>query len=334
MKKISVSIFALLLVSLMGCSLLEMRHAQSGDMSSDTRPSGKHALSIRHLRDIQAAPGDTANAEDAYIIVHPSYYLFFQKKPYFIEPSDTKNITQSFVEMDFPPENTMLNLMKFYESREIAFLASARSDKRLVILVIPGKYELSRSYLYKKDDENNADEYARYINEATTGADTVLFLESENTNSGKVARQDMEILIQYLKQKSVQNIFIGGGYVGRCQEEFYRALSKEWGEDSIALMPELSAFSPSDITDATAKMLLMPDLKLNVTAANYFIRNGGIKKLSIKPNLKTASNIKVSLVAEKTDPAAEDSKVSLVAEKTDPAFVDSDEPTFENTEKP
>lgn len=298
-------------------------------MSSATHLAGREALSVRHLRDIQPGPGDTAKTDDAYIIVHPSYYLFFQKKPYVIEPSDTKNITQSFAEMDFPAENTMLNLMKFYESREMAFLSSARNDQKLVILVIPGKYERSRSYLYKPDDENDADEYARYINEATFGADTVLYLESQDTNSGKIARKDMATLIQYLKQKNVQNIFIGGGYVGRCQEEFYRSLSKEWPESSIALMPELSAFSPNDLTDATAKMLLMPDMKLNVTAANYFIRNGGIKKLSIKPNLKTASDIKVSLVAEKTDPAADNSHKSAM-ENTGKL----NDPAVENNETP
>ncbi len=294
MGKFLASGIVLLLVSLAGCLSLEKRQDVSDSAVRETGHSNSYTFALKELKGIQSAPEGIVKTEEAYIIVHPSYYLFFQKKPITIAPSETKNIVTTFTEMNFPAENTILNLMKIYESRESAFLSSAQHDKKLVILITPGKYHQSRTYLYK----NAVDEYARYINETTHGADSVFSIESEGTDTGRIAKQDMDALIRYLKQRGVQNILIGGGYVGRCQEEFYRALSKEWPENTIALIPELSAFSPSDISETTARMLLTPDQNLNIMAANYFIKNGGIKKLGNKPNLRTAADQKISLISE------------------------------------
>jgi len=58
----------------------------------------------------------------------------------------------------------------------------------------------------------------------------------------------------------------------------------------VAIIPEISAFSPDDLSDSTARMLLTPDMKLNKQAINSFIANGGIERLtSNRPNLKNIS---------------------------------------------
>ncbi len=294
MSKLRTACMILLLASLISCVSPEKRKDVSEGTVPEPGQSNTYTLALKNLKDIQPGKEDSAKAETAYIIVHPSYYLFFQKKAYTIEPSDTKNIVQAFVEMNFPAENTFLNLMKIYESRENTFLSSVQSNNKLVILITPGNYRQSRTYLFK----NAADEYARYLNEATKGSSSILSIESENTDTGRVSKQDMDALIHYLKLRGVQNILIGGGYVGRCLDEFYRTFSGEWREGTVAVIPDLSAFSPNDVTETTARMLLTPDQNLNVIAANYFIKNGGIKKIGRKPDLRAAADQKITPVKE------------------------------------
>lgn len=294
MSKFRASGIVLVIMALVGCLSLEKRQDASDGAVHEIEHTESYAFTLKNLGDLSPESENVNKTKEAFIIVHPSYYLFFQKKPYTIEPSETKNIVKTFTEMNFPVESNILNLMKIYESRESAFLASARNDNKLVILITPGKYHQARTYLYK----NAYDEYARYINEATNGANSIFAVESEGTDTGRVAKEDMDRLVRYLKQRGVENILIGGGYVGRCQEEFYRNLSKEWPKDAIAVIPELSAFSPSDISETTAKMLLTPDRNLNIIATNYFIKNGGIKKLGSKPNLRAVADQEITLVLE------------------------------------
>jgi len=284
--------------ALFGCASLEKNSVSSADISPESPGDTKeYTLDVKSLRDAQGQWGQLPKTDEAYIIVHPSYYVFFQKKPFHLAPSADKTLVELFTEMNFPSENTLLNLMKQYESMEMDFISTSKNENKLVILVVPGQYRRSRSYLYK----SVSDEYARYLNSVASSADSVFYIESTETDSGKIAEKDMRILTDMLTSLGVQNVFVGGGYIGRCQEEFYRSFSKEWPENNMALIPELSAFSPRDLSDATARMLLTNELTLNTNAMNYFIRNGGIKSLGSTPALRNMSNHRVVLVSEKNN---------------------------------
>lgn len=252
--------------------------------SPKQRPS--HDFHIKNLRDLTQAElvslKKEVDVQDVYIFVHPSYYVFFHKKYFEISPTPEKNAVQCFLDDTRVEDDSLMSLMRIYEQAEIDFLATASAAGRLVVLLIPGNYDASR--LYSRAYET--DEYARYINEVTKDSNSVFFIETRRFDTGKIQEDDLAVLIGFLDSLNVQNIFLGGGYIGRCQEEFYQSLRRQWPQEDIALIPELSAISPDDISSSVAKMLLTSEHELNVWAVNYFITNGGLKSLQSKIKIK------------------------------------------------
>jgi hypothetical protein len=53
-------------------------------------------------------------------------------------------------------------------------------------------------------------------------------------------------------------VLIGGGYIGRCQREFYTQLKSYLGQGSmpIFIVPEYSTISPDDISDSEARYIV------------------------------------------------------------------------------
>lgn len=271
----------------MSCSSFDTK---TGYSASDLDPD----LSIKNLRHLAQNSDDIsnikANTNDIYLIVHPSYYLFFEKHSFNVVPSRERNVVEEFTQMIFYSKDPVVKLMKVYERNEMEFIASSREDGRIVLLILPGKYATSNNYIYK----NGIDEYARYLNDIAKNSNTIFYVESIKTNSGKIAKSDMDMILDFLQETDAKNIFVGGGYIGRCQEEFHKQLLTVWPHDKIAVIPEISAFSPNDMNDSTAKMLLTYEMKLNTIAANYFIKNGGLKSLNTTPNLKNLNDVDVN----------------------------------------
>lgn len=274
-------IFLLVTQFLVSCASMEREETVSDD--------GKPDLLIRNLYDLfpdYKTHLKGVTTDKVYVIVHPSYYLFFHKKPFHVAADNSKNVVETFVTSEYTGKSAVITLMKEYERSEMKFIGSANQEKRLVILVLPGGYLESKNYLYK----NGPDEYTRYLNEFSGGSDSILYIETRSTFTGKIGKSGRTLLLDFLKKIGAKEIYIGGGYVGRCQEEFYKLAAKIWPEDQIALIPELSAFSPNDITDSTAKMLLTADNRMNTWAMKYFIKNGGVKTLKGDVNIKNLSS--------------------------------------------
>lgn len=281
MKYLSSPILVLLLLLPLGCA----------GVTYETAREIREPLLIKNLRDLPAASRAELETKwsgsEVYIIVHPSYYLFFHEKPFAVPSSDSKNIVGTFLENEFADSDAVIDLMKAYEKAEMDFMALAKQKNTHVILLIPGNYLTSHHYIFR----DGPDEYTRYINELTGDSEDVIYIESMSANTGKMFREDQTLLLNFLRKAGIVKIYLGGGYVGRCQKEFYNFLSNEWSKDDIAIIPEISSFSPTDLTGPTAKMLLAADRRLNSAAANFFIHNGGVRGLSAsnKPNLKNVS---------------------------------------------
>lgn len=220
---------------------------------------------------------------EVYVIVHPSYYLFFHDKPFSVPSSEEKNIVDSFIKTHYDENSPVIMLMKEYEKSEMEFISAARVKGIPVIFLIPGSYPDSSHYIYNE----GPDEYTRYLNELTQGSDNFVYLESQNVNSGKMSKEHQSLLLDLLKRADIQKVYVGGGYIGRCQKEFYNFLAQNWSKDNIAVIPQISAFSPEDLSAPAAKMLLTSDLKLNKEIVSVFIANGGVRKLANdnRPNL-------------------------------------------------
>jgi hypothetical protein len=250
-------------------------------------------LSATNLRDL---PSDfeknlkgKINAEELYVFVHPSYFIFFHRNKLGLAKKASGNLVQTFINMKFLDERPKLRLMKEYERTEMEFLSSAARDGKLVLLVLPGGYLNSKQYVYR----NGTDEYTRYLNDVTQRSDTVFYIETISSTSGKLDEYDEQLLVRFLKKAGVKKIYIGGGYVGRCQKEFYKFVSRVWPMDDVAIVPEISSFSPHDVSDSTAKMLLTSDMKLNILAAQYYIKNSVLRELDV--NLKPLSEVPAAL---------------------------------------
>lgn len=182
----------------------------------------------------------------AYVIVHPQYYLFFHDSNWnkvVLERQRgdfSKNIVDLFIE-DYPAgENRMLAKMKASAKSERAFLKEKASE-RLIILVLPSDYLNHPEYPYRR-----LDEFARYLNETTGGSPSVIYVESDTHNEGRMNPKVMAKMIKFLYATKVKSLFLGGGYVDLCLSEFQENLTNVF--ESVKLIPDICTESP-DLTN-------------------------------------------------------------------------------------
>lgn len=231
-------------------------------------------LDIRKLQDVPAASyGEYAKYIDSnksvYIFVHPSYYLFFHsKKPQVARPA--LDLKDSLVDLFLKgsPQKAVLRLEQEQQRNEKNFLEYLTMDEKLVILVLPRNYRAATSYTYM----NSKDEYTRYLNEIANGSPSILYMESESASVGRLLSDDLVVLLSFLEAVGAKSVLIGGGYVGRCQKEFYSYVTRYSFGSSYFIVPELSTFSPDDVTEATAGSFFEND-RINLKTCSEFVLN-------------------------------------------------------------
>jgi hypothetical protein len=250
------SLFVLLFF-LIGC-------ASTGGYSSGTGKDERGVLKARYLRDITQGEyfhyRQYLDEGAAYVIVHPGYYQFFHRK--MEKMKDESPLVHKY----------MLTQLK----EEERFLRELSKERKLIVMVLPGK--------------KHPQEYINYLNENISGGDSVIYLQSIKTNSGKLSPADRKRLSEFFERIGVRQVIVGGGYVGRCQEKVYTTLLKELGEDKVAIAPEISSISPNDLSDATVKMFTSADGTPDFRVISAFIRNGGAKTLNKRANIRNLNN--------------------------------------------
>jgi hypothetical protein len=201
-------------------------------------------LTITQLRDTPQRHYDNykkyIHNGTAYVIVHPAYYDFFHKKG--------KHPIDEYVHR-FISKQTKI---------ERDFIANAIHNEELVLFILPGKW-------YSK-------EYVTYINDLTRGSESILFMESRNAGSGALHQEDIKALSDFFKEIGVTNVIVGGGYIGRCQNNVYARLSEMFGTEHVAIAPEISSFSPSDVSPAIIKMFTADGGIMEPKVISSFIR--------------------------------------------------------------
>ncbi len=231
-------------------------------------------LGIRKLQEIPTGSyGEYAKYIDSnksvYIFVHPSYYLFFHsKKPQVTRPP--MDLKDSLVDLFLkePSKKAVLRLEQEQQKNEKNFLEYLTMDEKLVILVLPRNYRTTNSYTYM----NSNDEYARYLNEIANGSPSILYMESESASVGRLLSEDLVVLLSFLEAVGAKSVLIGGGYVGRCQKEFYSYVTKYSFGSNYFIVPEISTFSPEDVTENTASGFFEND-QINLKTSSEFILN-------------------------------------------------------------
>lgn len=231
-------------------------------------------LNIRKLHDLPTGSyGEYAKYIDSnksvYIIVHPSYYLFFHsRKPQVTrDPLDLKDSVVD-VFLKEPPRKAVMRLEQEQQRNEKNFLEYLTMDEKLVILLLPRNYRTANNYTYKKSN----DEYARYLNEIANGSPSVLYMESESSSVGRLLSEDLIVLLSFLEAIGSKSVLIGGGYVGRCQKEFYSYVTKYSFGSNYFIVPELSTFSPEDLNENTARSFI-ENGRINLKISSEFVLN-------------------------------------------------------------
>ncbi len=207
-------------------------------------------LKIRSLNDIPEEKfieyKKYVNNGTAYVIVHPSYYVFFhnydKKAKVVIERSRgdySKNIVDMFID-DYPVgQSKTLKQMKESERRERDFLKKASSRGRLIILVLPPDYNKHPEYPYRK-----LDEFARYLNEVTGASPSVVYVESESYKHGYMTFDTLPRLNRFLKTAEVKTLLLGGGYVDLCLKDFEDETASLKDIEKVETIPEICTQSP------------------------------------------------------------------------------------------
>ncbi len=192
----------------------------------------------------------------AYVIVHPSFFSFFHF-PKKLKKNKGKISPLNVVEilLKRKPMNPEFALLQAQERRMRDFIEFKSTEEKLIIIVVPRNYKQYPGYTYRK----GRDEYMRYLNEVTNMSRSVVFVESESPNRGQLTPDDALGVMEFLLSVDAKSVYIGGAYIGRCLEDFYKMLTSEFGEEGIYLVPELSDVSPREINSNIARALLRTD---------------------------------------------------------------------------
>jgi hypothetical protein len=193
-------------------------------------PETQEPLRIRKLTgsSLSSLP-DLQASSDIFIIVHPAYSLFFHDKN-----------RSKYLEAKF-------DLMSAQLHNEAQFIADAARAGKIVILIVPGNYNA---------ESEAPGSYTSYLNKTAGTGQSVFYLFSESANSGSISTDDMVNLYRFLDGAKAGKVLIGGGYIGRCQKEFYGELTTFFTKAASFIVPEISTISPDDISETEAKAIL------------------------------------------------------------------------------
>lgn len=232
-------------------------------------------LMVRRLTNVSTSEYATFNKYldngTVYILVHPSFFSFFHYPKKLTESTEDSPSKYNVVErlLKIKPQNPQFALLQAQERRMRDFIEYKATEKKLLVIVIPKNYQKYSGYTYRK----GVDEYMRYLNEVTNMSESVLFVESKSPNRGYLTDDDAMRLMEFILSIKAKRVLVGGGYIGRCLEDFYVLLTKEYGKEDIYIVPELSDISPREIDDNIARTILKTNGLIDEDMATKIMAN-------------------------------------------------------------
>lgn len=218
-----------------------------------------------------------------YIIVHPAYYTFFHDNDLF--GNDATEVAEQNAVDRFVGDaaySSKGRLIRAQEKMLRDFLEYMSTEKKLVILILPRDYRHFGAYKFRK----GRDEYMRYINDVTNESDSVLYLYSRKPNRGTLNEKDRRTLLKFLYAIKAKEILFGGGYIGRCLEDFYKDVEQYYSEERIFLVPEITAISPADVSSSVASDMLKEDGTLDIARLSDNIRMNVLGNQNVVPKIR------------------------------------------------
>ncbi len=181
---------------------------------------------------VQKLTAETANAArkskeqaEIFIIVHPAYSHFFRD----LEKDSTHAAKFRLEKKQFESEAIMIG--------------SHAASGAVMVLVIPGDYF---------EESKAPRSYVSYLNTVTAGGRSIYYVLSAASSSGTLPAEDMVNLYTFIQATRARKVLIGGGFIGRCQREFYNQLTNYLDRRFAYIVPELSTISPDDVSEEEA----------------------------------------------------------------------------------
>lgn len=250
MKRRNHTVFILIFISglfsLTGCSTGApvLPEARRFSYTLSRYPETPDPLKIKKLTGTSFTALPKSPAPDVFIVVHPAYSLFFRDEH-----------RSLYSEAKYA-------LLLLQLETEANFIKEASQAGKIVILVVPGSYE-TESVAPRS--------YTSYLNSVAGAGEKTFILYSETASSGSISMNDMIDLYRFLDGVKAGKVLIGGGYIGRCQREFYVGLTGYFDKAPVYVVPELSTLSPDDITDQEAGKVLEGIRQQDYRAVRAFI---------------------------------------------------------------
>jgi hypothetical protein len=211
------------------------------------------SIKIRKLSDIPKEEYSSyrkyLHRDGVYIIVHPGYYAFIQNKQplplwEYAKGFPPHNVVERFSE-NMAPDDLSIKIMIEQEKVLRDFIEFMSKEKKLVILILPGDYKNHLSYGYVKGH----DEYARYINELTNMSESVIYMESKEYNNGFLNNENLEVMTAFLGAVGAKTVKLGGGYIGKCLNNFYESIGTKYKNNDIYFILEILSIWVRNPTD-------------------------------------------------------------------------------------
>ncbi len=252
------------------------------------------SLAIRPYRSLDAAAREQLKPyvrdNEVYIIVHPAYYTFFMHD--YQEPPLLADDPSPFPLLNLPDRlrlalpQDLVNYRVMWEQERLIrdFLEYMSVKKRLVLLVLPRDFRHSTVYRSPRE----LDEYARFLNEVTNMSDSILYLESRTWDTGSIDADEAKALHAFLSSLGVTKVLLGGGYVGKCLDNFYESLRREYAYSDISFVPELTSISPRDMVAEKLKFLTNEG-RLNMRAVRRYFDKAGFTTASAEEKMPLKS---------------------------------------------
>jgi hypothetical protein len=227
-----------------GCAAPEIPAKQFSEILQ-RYPNAEEPLRIKKLSASSANDVDPAlQGKAVTIMVHPAYSLFFRE----VRRTD-------YTEVKY-------DLLKFQLDNEARFISAIARTDNLLILILPGNFQRESiaplSYIY-------------YLNAAAGAGASVYYLTSETRTSGSLSRDSLVTLYGFLQKVKATRVLIGGGYIGRCQREFFNQVSASMDRITASIVPEISSLSPDDVSDREAAEILASLRQGDYTPVRKFI---------------------------------------------------------------
>ena len=218
-------------------------------------PQSPEPLAIARLTSSSAdAVPPALRGRAVTVMVHPAYSLFFREEN-----------RSTYSEAKYA-------LLKFQLDNEARFIGEIAKTDNLLILVLPGNYQ---------KDSLAPLSYTFYLNSSTKSSPLVYYITSETSSSGSLNTDTMVLLYGFLQRVKADKVLIGGGYIGRCQREFYHQLTTYVEKIPAFIVPEISSISPDDVDNNEAQEIVNSLQKRDYTPVKKFIEKKGQGKANV-----------------------------------------------------